>query len=133
MVIARTVRRASGIPPHARGNMHAIRTLPTLTPTSMLDAMSAVAASADVMPVEEVARMTAQSARNLSLVFMIVGSLTSIARLRKAAVGFPADVTVIAVRCDPGAQPTLRTAREIRVMTLGLLHDLGHMMLRAAI
>jgi hypothetical protein len=77
--------------------------------------------------------MTAQDAGQLSLVFMIVGSLTPVARLRKAAVGFPSDVTVIAVRCDPGAEPSVRTARELRVMTLGMLHDLGHIMLRAAI
>jgi hypothetical protein len=113
--------------------MHAIRTLPTLTPISMLDGMSALEGSEDVMPLEEVARMTAQDGGQLSLVFMIVGSLTSVARLRKAAVGFPSDVTVIGVRCEPGAEPTVRTAREVRVITIGLLHDLGHMMLRAAI
>ena len=127
------ITTSAEIPPHARGNMHAIRTLPTLTPTSMLDGMSGIEGSVDVMTVEEVARMTAQEAGQLSLVFMIVGSLTPVARLRKAAVGFPSDVTVIGVRCDPGAEPTVRTAREVRVITVGMLHDLGHMMLRAAI
>jgi uncharacterized protein (DUF58 family) len=127
------ITTSAEIPPHARGNMHAIRTLPTLTPIAMLDGMSGIERSEDVMPLEEVARMTAQDAGQLSLVFMIVGSLTPVARLRKAAVGFPSDVTVIAVRCDPGAEPSVRTARELRVMTLGMLHDLGHIMLRAAI
>lgn len=127
------ITTSAEIPPHAKGSMHAIRTLPTLTPITMLDGMSAIESSDEVMPLEDVARMTAQDAGQLSLVFMIVGSLTPVARLRKAAVGFPSDVTVIAVRCDPGAEPSVRTARELRVMTLGMLHDLGHIMLRAAV
>jgi len=41
-------------------------------------------------------------------------------------------VTAIAVRCEPGAEPTLRSARELRVITIGMLHDLGHLMARGA-
>jgi len=127
------ITASADIPPHARGVMHAIRTLPTLNAVAMLDGMSALESSTDVMPIEAVANMTAQESERLSLVLLIVGSATPVARLRRAAATFSADTTVIAIRCEPGAEPSLRTARELRVITIGMLHDLGHMLLRSSI
>lgn len=127
------VTTSAPIAAHEMGRVHAIRTLPTLTPRALLDGMSSLEASPSVMNIEEVAVMTAQEAEHLSLVFLVVGSLTPVATIRKAAINFPADVTIIAVRCDPGAQPTMRTLRELRVITLGMLHDLGHLLLRSTL
>lgn len=127
------ITASAEIPRHARGRVHSIRTLPTINGITMLDGMSGVEWSEDVMTLDEVALMTSQEAQQLSLVFLVTGSQMSVADLRKAAVRFPADVLVIAVRCEPGAEPSLRTARELRVITLGMLHDLGHMMVRGAI
>jgi hypothetical protein len=98
----------------------------------MLDGMSELDASVLVMPLEQVARMTAQSSPQLSMVFAVTGSLQPVDRLRATAVAFPSAVTAIAVRCEPGAEPTLRSARELRVITIGMLHDLGHLMARGA-
>jgi hypothetical protein len=94
--------------------------------------MSELDASAFVMPIEQVARMTAQSSPELSMVFAVTGSLQPVERLRATAVAFPSDVSVIAVRCEPGTEPTLRSARELRVITIGMLHDLGQLMARGA-
>jgi uncharacterized protein (DUF58 family) len=121
------------IPPHALGRVHAIQTLPTLTPRALLDAMSSLEASANVMPFEAVASMTAREAQHLSLVFLFTGSLMALSEVRKAAVAFPSDVTVVAVRCEPGAQPSFRSLRELHVITLGMLHDLGHLLLRTTL
>jgi uncharacterized protein (DUF58 family) len=127
------VTTSAHIPPHALGHVHAIRTLPTLSPRSLLDGMSGIEASSEVMPFTAVASMTAREAEHLSLVFLLVGSLTSLPDLRKAAVSFPSDVTVVAVRCEPGAQPSFRSLRELHVITLGMLHDLGHLLLRTTL
>ena len=128
-----TVVTSADIPPHARGVMHAIRTLPTLNAVALLDGMAALESSPDVMSLEAVANMAAQEAQRLSLVLLVVGSATPVARLRRAAATFPADVTVIAVRCDPTSEPSMRTARELRVITIGVLNDLGHLLLRSTI
>lgn len=128
-----TVTTSAEIPPHARGVVHAIRTLPTLSAVAMLDGMSGVQSSPDVMPLESVATMTAQESERLSLVLLVVGSQTPVARLRKAAARFSADITVIAVRAELGGEPSLRTARELRVLTIGMLGDLGHMLLRSTV
>lgn len=127
------ITASADIPRHSRGVVHAIRSLPTLNASAMLDGMSSVDASLDVMSLQHVAIMTAQEAQQLSLVFLVTGSALTISELRKAAVAFSSDVTVIAIRCDLGVEPSIRTTREIRVMTVGMLHDLGHLMLRGAV
>lgn len=127
------VTASARIPRHARGRMHSIRTLPTLSGIALLDGMASIKMSDEVMPLPEVATMTSQEAQNLSLVFMVTGSVAPLAALRQAAVKFPSDVTVMAVRCEVGAEPTLKTARELGVITIGMLHDLGHMMVRGAV
>ena len=121
------------IPEYARAHVHSIRTLPTVTPKALLDAFSDVDSSVDVMPLEQVARLTVQSERSLSLVFLVSGSLQGLDRLRQAAVAFPADVTVVAVRCEPGSEPSIKQARELRVIQVGLLHDIAHLMARGVL
>lgn len=127
------VTASAVIPEYARAHVHSIRTLPTVTPKALLDAMADIDASVDVMPLEQVARLTVQAERSLSLVFIVTGSEQELARLRQAAVAFPADVTVVAVRCEPGAEPTVRHARELRVINVGLLHDIAHLMARGVV
>lgn len=121
------------IPRHARDTVHSLRTLPTLSPTSLLDGMSGIESSLDVMPIELVASMAAQESAQVSLAYIVTGSQVSVARLRRAALGFSADVDVVAVRADMGAEPTVRTARELAVLTIGMVHDLGHLVLRRSI
>ncbi len=124
------VTASGAIPRHQRGSVRSLQTLPTLTPLALLDSMSGLEWSEDVMQLEHVARMTTQESPQLSIVFLVTGSLVDLPHLRKAAVAFPADVTVMAVRCEVGAEPTVRSTRELKVFTVGMLHDLGHMLIR---
>lgn len=126
------VTTSAAIPEHARGRVHAISTLPTVSPRAMLDGMSGVTMSEHVMPLEQVATMTDNEAEQLSMVFLVTGSVPTLPRLRAASMAFPADVTVTAVRCEINAEPTMRQAREVRVLTVGALHDVSHLLLRAA-
>ncbi|WP_167050550.1 DUF58 domain-containing protein [Salinibacterium sp. ZJ77] len=121
------------IPEYARGRVHSIRTLPTVNPKTFLDGMAGIASSDDVMGLEEVARLTVQAESSLSLVFIVTGSEQQLARLRQAALAFPADVTVVALRCEPGAEPLVRQARELRVLDIGVLHDVSHLMARGVV
>ncbi|WP_234983305.1 DUF58 domain-containing protein [Demequina sp. NBRC 110053] len=127
------ITASAEIPRHAVERVHSLRTLPTLTPTAMLDGMSGIDGTEDVMPLPLVAGMTAQEAEHLSMVFLVTGSRQPLPSLRKAAVAFSADVTVVAVRADAGAEPAVRSARELTVLTIGMLHDLGHLMLRGSV
>jgi len=126
------ITTSAHIPEYSRGMVHSISSLPTISPRAMLDAMSGVTWGHDVMPIEQVAAMTDHEAPQLSMVFVVTGSVASVSQLRQAAVPFPADVNVAAVRCEINAEPTMRQAREVRVLTLGALHDVSHLLLRAA-
>ncbi|MGX5697950.1 hypothetical protein ACWKWP_17285 [Agromyces soli] len=39
----------------------------------------------------------------------------------------------MAVRCEPGAEPTVRHSRELTVLTIGTLDDLGQLLARGAV
>ena len=127
------VTASAEIPELVREPVRAIRTLPTRSAKTMLDAMSDIENSPRAMSLEDVAALTVQANPELSIAFFITGSVLPLARLRAAAIAFPRTVKVIAVRCEVGAEPTLRGARELSVMTIGVLHDLKHMMARGAV
>lgn len=127
------VAASSEIPEYSRDFVRSMQTLSTLTPNSMLDGMCTIEMSEHAMELETVTRLTVQSFPELSIAFLITGSQIPLVRLRAAAVAFPSQVQVVAIRCEIGAEPTLRSAREVKVMTIGALHDLKHMMARGAI
>lgn len=121
------------IPEHSRNEVLAIRTLPTLTPKAMLDATSTVDAADSVMRIEAVTALTVQSYPDLSIAFLVTGSRMPVDRLRRSAISLPAAVEAVAVRTELGQEPTMRTARELSVMTLGALGDLPQMLARGAL
>ncbi|MBN9605855.1 MAG: DUF58 domain-containing protein [Actinomycetales bacterium] len=100
---------------------------------SLLDDLATVERHPLAMPLDALTRLTRQGFPELSIAFLVVGSRTPLVRLRAAALAFGSGVAVIAVRCEPGAPPSLRSAREAQVLTLGALHDLTPMMARGVL
>ncbi|MFT4158083.1 MAG: DUF58 domain-containing protein [Microbacterium sp.] len=121
------------IPEHARAEVLSISALPTVTPKALLDATSGVDASDNVMRLESVTKLTVQSYADLSIAFLMTGSRMPLDRLRLAAVALPVAVEAVAVRSELGEEPTLRSARELAVMTLGALGDLPQMLARGVL
>ena len=116
-----------------REQVRSIRTLPTLTAKALLDGFAGVEAAEYALPLEPATRLVVQTFPELSIAFLVTGSLVELSRLRAAAVAFPSTVTVVAVRAEPGAEPTLRSTRELGVLTIGTLDDLKNMMARGAV
>ncbi|OJX67025.1 MAG: hypothetical protein BGO95_09815 [Micrococcales bacterium 73-13] len=116
-----------------RGPEAAITTLPTRSPKHLLDASCAVELDAAAEPLEAVTRLTAQAFPGLSIAFLVTGSGVAMQRLQRAAFAFPADATTVAVRVEPGAEPTLRATRDFTVLTIGVLDDLKHLIARGAL
>jgi uncharacterized protein (DUF58 family) len=127
------VAASADIPEYSRLHVRSIQTLSTLTAKTLLDGFAGVASGENAMALEAVTRLTVQSFPELSIAFLVTGSQVDLSRLRAAAVAFPSPVAVVAVRADPGAEPTLRTARELSVLTIGALGDLKAMMARGAV
>ena len=122
----------SEIPRVVRGRLRAIRHLPTVTPRTLLDGFSAVDRFENTMPVEDVCRLAAETRDRHSIAYVVTGSLVELGRLRQAALAFPADTTVVAVRCDERAHPRMQTVTGLTVLTVGTLDDLSGLLLRGA-
>nr|WP_202107292.1 DUF58 domain-containing protein [Agromyces seonyuensis] len=127
------VASSGELPELARGAVQTIRTFPTHTPGTLLDGLSEIVPGRRVMRLESVAQLTAATFTDLSIAFMVTGSNVPLQRLRQAAVAFPANLTAVVVRAEPGAEPSVRTARELTVITIGTLGDLAHLLARGAI
>lgn len=127
------VSMSADIPELVRTTTLAISTIPTLTPRTLLDGMSQVEGSERALHLETVTSLTVQAHPELSTAFVVTGSRPTLTRLRTAALAFPVDVVTVAVRVEPGAEPTLRSTGDLTVMTIGALHDLTHMIARGAL
>jgi uncharacterized protein (DUF58 family) len=121
------------IPELSRNAVQSIRTLPTITGKALLDAMAEVNESDRAMRLDAVTTLTVQSFPELSIAFLVTGAEMTLTRIRAAAMALPQNVTAVAVRCEPGAEPTLKAIGGLSIMTIGALHDLKYMIARGAI
>jgi len=127
------VAASAEIPELSRNVVQSIRTLPTVTGKALLDAMSEIDESERAMRLDAVTSLTVQSYPEMSIAFLVTGAEMSLPRLRSAAMALPQNVTAVAVRCDPGAEPSLKAIGDLSIMTIGALHDLKYMIARGAV
>ncbi|TPW76757.1 DUF58 domain-containing protein [Schumannella sp. 10F1B-5-1] len=116
-----------------RGASVALRELSTRSPQTMLDGFAEVDGGEHASPLEDVARLTAQRHQLLSVVFLVTGSRLPLEQLRAAAHPFGDDAQPVIVRCEEHAEPALRRAGRMRVITVGALGDLGQLIARGAL
>lgn len=115
-------------PEFAKRAVVALRTLSTLTPTRLLDDLALVEHGPAALGILDVARLAGDTARGVSVAFLVVGSTVTPARLRTAAAGFPPAVEVVAIVCDPEHVPGRRRLGSFTVITIGSLGDLRRAM-----
>ncbi|MFG6492949.1 DUF58 domain-containing protein [Microbacterium sp. P03] len=120
-------------PEVARGEVVAVRDIPTRSMRSMLDGFAEIEQGERVSRLEDVARLTAQANARLSVVFLVTGSQMPLDRLRAAVFAFGPDTAGVVVRCELDADPVMRQAGPLRVMTVGALSDLGQLIARGAL
>ncbi len=120
------------IPRVVRGRLRAIRHIPAGTPRLVLDGFSGVNRIEQTMTLEEVCRLGAEANERLSIAVMVTGSQVGLARLRQAALAFPADAAVVAVICDERAHPRTQVVGALTVATVGTLEDLAGLLLRGS-
>ncbi|AYF97741.1 DUF58 domain-containing protein [Protaetiibacter intestinalis] len=119
-------------PESTRGRVMSVRTLPTLSPVALLDAAATIEAHTNALTLEEAVGLTGQSHPDLSILYAVTGSLTPLARARRAAFAAPKGVLAVVTRCERGAQPGYRPFAEFSIMTVGALVDVRYLMARGA-
>jgi hypothetical protein len=125
--LARTVGRPGPAARSAR-----LRRLATVTPDRLLDDLAEIGADDRAAPLVELARAAAVEIAGVSVVFLVCGTGAASSAIRSAAVGFPPGVQVVAVVCDPEAEPGLRRLGDLSVLTIGYLDDLRQALRRSA-
>ncbi|PZE65709.1 DUF58 domain-containing protein [Curtobacterium sp. MCBD17_021] len=126
-----TVVVSERTPEFAKRPVRAVQTLPTVTPTRLLDAFASVGLADACLPVAEVAGIVGRDTVGISVAFLVVGSTVGVAALRLAASRFPVGVEVVAVVCEPEAVPRSVRLAGLTVMTIGYLEDLRHALHRS--
>lgn len=131
---ARTISVVVGekTPEFAKRKVLAVRHLSTITRTRLLDDLAVIETAESALGIIDVARVSAEEVSGISVVFLICGSLATVAELRAAATKFDAGVQVVAVVCDPESIPGLRRVAGLSVLTIGFLEDLQKSLARVA-
>jgi len=120
-------------PGKQRPSIDGLEELSSRDPARMLDAWSELGQATDGQPIEALARSLAHSARDLSIVVLVTGSVPTMDRLRRAAISFSPDVHVLAIRAELLADPAAQRVDSLTLATIGALGDLPQLMLRGAL
>lgn len=110
-----------------------IVTLPTVGARALLDATCELVATERSTRVEDVATLAAQSCPQMAVAFLVVGSGLDVTRLTAAALALPLGTQVVAIRCEIDGEPRMRTSRELTVLSVGALGDLGRLLARGVV
>lgn len=119
-------------PGKLRPNIDGLEELLSRDPVRMLDSWAELGYATEGLPIEVLARSLAHSTRDLSIVVLVTGSVPEVDRLRRAAISFPPDVHVLAMRADLLAEPAAQHIDSLTVATIGALGDLPQLMIRGA-
>lgn len=118
------------VPEFARATVGRITEVPARNPRMLLDHLAAVTSEPRMHTFPEVAAMTGMHTSQSSIAFLVSGSSLQASDLRRAAFGFPPHVTVVTIFCDQHAEPASWEIAGMRVLSVGILDDLGHLFAR---
>ncbi|WP_082096023.1 DUF58 domain-containing protein [Demequina flava] len=120
------------VPEFAKASVRSLAQLNVTTPRRLLDDLSGVESSPSVVALPSLTRMLVEVSQETSLAFLVTGSRAPLADLSSAASAFPVDVAVAAVVCDPETEPGMHAIGRTRVLNLGIVDDLRHLLARSA-
>lgn len=102
------------------------------TGRNLLDDMTRIEGRNQRLTAVDLARTTADSVPNASVVFFVVGPQVTPSQLRSAAASVPPGIRCIAIRCVSGQEPGRATIGDLTVLTLSDLSDLALILRKAA-
>ena len=107
-----------------------IQSLSSASPTRLLDDVAGLT-RAEVGPALPVlTRMSVADASDVSIVFVVTGSLPSVADLQLASLPYGAGVEVVALRCAVESSPGLKATGRLTLGTIGRLDDVARLLMR---
>lgn len=102
--------------------------MPSLTPGLLLDGLSGVEREPDGMRLRDLAIRSVHFTRAASIIALVVGSAVDPRIVRAACEHYGSDVTILAVRCQVGADATRRRIGNVSMIEVGDLEDLARVL-----
>lgn len=102
------------------------------TGRNLLDDMTRIEGRNQRLTAVDLARTTADTVPNASVVFFVVGPNVTPSQLRSAAASVPPGIRCIAIRCVTGGENGRATIGDLTVLTLNDLNDLAMILRKAA-
>src|SRR5690606_14429594 len=98
-----------------------IRELATVSARTLLDDFCAVTRGPRASTLGEVTSLASETHPDASIAFLVCGSTQTARSLQAAALAFPSNVGVVAVICNPEAEPGYRRLGSMSVVSIGLI------------
>jgi len=98
------------------------------TPDLLLDGLAGVARVADGAALGELVRRSLVRLRSASIVALVVGSAADPAAVRAACSHYGPEVSVLAIRCQPGSEARRRRIGNVSMVDVGRLDDLARVL-----
>lgn len=117
-------------PDYAREPVVEIVQLPTVTPRTLLDALSGIDAQVTSASLAQVTDLVAQRTPGLSIAVFFCGSVVPLRELQSAALRLPINAGALVVIADPQASPSVRQISGLTIVTIALLDDLRHLLIK---
>ena len=102
----------------------ATATVATASRARMLDELAGVSLAEGSPTLITLAKLASGQSADVSVGFLITGSLPDAKTIHAASVTFPAGVEVVTVVCQPEATPGLKMLGRLTVITIGRLDDI---------
>ena len=112
------------------GGPAAMTVIPAVSRARLLDALAGVERSSASPRLISAATLSAGHSADVSVVFLITGSVPDSKTIHAASVSFPSGVEVVAIVCEPEASPGLRLMGRLSVITIGRLDDIKQILAR---
>jgi uncharacterized protein (DUF58 family) len=108
----------------ARPPLAAVKALATASRARLLDDFSGVFLAEASPNLVTLAKLSSGRSADISVGFLITGSVPDAKTIHAASVSFPMGVEVVAVVCQPEATPGLKLLGRLTVITIGRLDDI---------
>lgn len=128
----RQLRFMAGVarPQFAPASLRAVSNIATSGRAPLMDDLSGIEGSDNANHVAEVAEVAAEDSNLASVGVVITGSQVSLEELRRCSLTFGPEIATLAVVCDLHARPGMRPVGDFTVLTVAMLDDLRHLMVR---
>ncbi|MGN6693470.1 MAG: DUF58 domain-containing protein [Aquihabitans sp.] len=102
--------------------------LPSATPDLLLDGLAGVTWQPDGLALDDLVRRSLVRTRSVSILALVVGSTVDPRVVRQACSHYGPQVSVLAIRCQPGADARRRRIGATSMVDVGRLDDLARVL-----